>query len=234
MRRALLLTALLAAAVPAAPAQAARVDVMVAGRDGVLRDAAPVTLKAATVEVAGRRCRVGAATPLAALARTSLRARLKLRDFGSCSRRARDAAGLYVRGIGRQVERGRDGWVYKIGRRAPGTGAGDPATRLRRGDRLLWFWCRSGAGGCQRTLELRPSPARVAAGQPVRFTVTAYDDEGRGVPAAGATVAVGGDQVTADADGVATVTAPARPVTLEAVAVLPGTVRSFPVRVRVA
>jgi hypothetical protein len=233
MRR-VLLALLVLASVPAAPAQAAKVDVLVVGRSGVLRDAAPVRLKAATVEVAGRRCRVGAATPLAALARTPLKRRLKLRDFGSCSRRARDASGLYVRGIGPQVERGRDGWVYKIGRRAPGTGAADPASRLRGGRQLLWFWCRSGADGCQRTLEVRPDATRVTAGQALRFTVTAYDDDGRGVPAAGATVAFGGDQVQADADGVATVTVPAGSAILSAVAVRPGMVRSFPVRVRVA
>ena len=233
MRR-LLGALLVLAAVPAAPAQAARVDVLVVGRPGVLRDAAPVTLKATTVRVAGRRCRVGAATPLAALARTPLKSRLKLRDFGSCSRRARDASGLYVRGIGRQVERGRDGWVYKIGRRAPGTGAADPASRLRGGRQLLWFWCRSGANGCQRTLEVRPDATQVTAGQALRLTVTAYDDDGRGVPAAGATVAFGVDQVQADANGVVTVTVPAGSATVSAVAVQPGMVRSFPVRVRVA
>ena len=81
---------------------------------------------------------------------------------------------------------------------------------------------------------MRPDATQVTAGQALRLTVTAYDDDGRGVPAAGATVAFGGDQVQADANGVVTVTVPAGSATVSAVAVQPGMVRSFPVRVRVA
>ena len=53
----------------------------------------------------------------------------RLRDYGACSRRARDAGSLYVRQIGPDRERGRDGWVYKVGSRAGSTGAADPPAR---------------------------------------------------------------------------------------------------------
>ena len=58
----------------------------------------PSTPRAQRVTVAGHRCTVGARTPLAALLDSRLT--LKLRDYGACSRRARDASGLYVRGVG--------------------------------------------------------------------------------------------------------------------------------------
>lgn len=224
------LIALVAFACAAAPAQAARVDLLVVGKGGgVLRAAKPVTLKRATVKVGSRRCRVAAATPLAALARTSLP--LKLRDYGSCSQRTRDAGALYLRGIGRQVEQGSDGWVFKIGRKAPSTGAGDPASRLRDGAHLTWFWCRNGAGGCQRTLEATPATRSAAAGSQLRVTVRAYDDYGKGVPAAGATVTLGDATATAGADGVATVTLPSGAATLSVMASKPGLVPAFPVTV---
>jgi hypothetical protein len=234
VRAALATLVLLACAVAPAAAQAARVDVLVVGKAGVLRPAKPVTLKAATVKVRGHRCRVAAATPLAALARVKPSPALKLRDYGACSKKPRDATGLYVRGIGRQVERGRSGWVYKIGRRTPSTGAGDPASKLRAGARLLWFWCVNGAKGCQRTLEVRPASATAAAGAPLTVTVTAYDDNGRGVPAAGATVTLGSASAVSGADGVATLTVPAGSSTLSAAASAPGLVPSFPVKVSIA
>jgi hypothetical protein len=145
--------AALAAALPA-PAQAVKVDLMVVGRGGVLRDADQVRAKARTVRVAGRRCRVGADTPLAALAATRLD--LGLRDYGRCGRRARNSGALYVRSVEGQRERGRAGWVYKVGRRLGTTAAADPSgpfgtgRRLRAGQRLLWFWCvRAGAASAR-------------------------------------------------------------------------------------
>ena len=65
-------------------------------------------------------------------------------------------------GIGADLNRGQNGWVYKVGRRAATAGAADPTGafgngRLRRGQRVTWFYCRLRAGGCQRTLELRLS-----------------------------------------------------------------------------
>jgi hypothetical protein len=181
--------------------QAPTVDVMVAGKERVLHTG-EVRMKPRAVKVSGRRCRVGARTPLSALAGTGLR--LKLRDYGRCSRRPRDASGLYVRGVRREVERGRAGWVYKVGRRAGTLGAGDPG--IRRGRRVTWFWCVR-AGDCQRTLEARPDRTSLAPGEPLTVTVRGYDDLGRGAPVEGATVRLGTATAVTGADGRATLVA---------------------------
>jgi hypothetical protein len=236
--RAVLLAAVLALFVLAAPAGAgaASVELMVVGKSRVLREAAPVKLRARSVRVGGRRCAIGRATPLAALAGTRLR--LRFRDYGSCGRSPADAGSLYVRTVGPDRARGPRGWVYKVGNRAGTTGAADLSGpfgtgRRLRGGRLLWFWCvQSRAGSCQRTLDARPEASSVAAGAPLRVTVRGYDDNGRGVPVAGALVRAGGAQALTGADGVATVTMPAGAVRVTAER--DGMVRSFPVRVAVA
>ncbi len=237
MKRALALV--LAGAALAAPAAAearGRVDVMVVGRTGVLVPAERVTLKPRTAAVAGRRCSIGSNTPLSALAGTGVS--FRLHDYGACSRRARDAGSLYVRRIGSERARGADGWVYKVGRRTGSSGAADPGgpfgtgRRIRAGQQVLWFWCvKDAADACQRTLEAS-SAAAVAPGAPLAVTVRGYDEQGRGVPVAGATVTLGGATATTGADGVATVTAPAAGrATLGAVK--PGLVPSFPRRIAV-
>jgi hypothetical protein len=211
----------------AAPASAAEVELMVVGKERLLRGPVDVRLKERTVRVGGRRCRVGARTPLSVLASTSLR--LRLEDFGRCGRRARDASGLYVKGIGRERERGLGGWVYKVGRRVSSAGAGDPS-RLR-GRPVLWFWCVR-AGACQRTLEARPERSAVAPGEALRVTVRGFDDQGRGVLVEGATVRLGGASAVTGSDGVA-VLAPTEPGRHALTASRPGMVRAFPREVRV-
>jgi hypothetical protein len=230
MRLVLAISALLVLAAPAG----ASVDLMVVGKTRVLREAAPVKLKARSVRVGGRRCAVGKATPLSVLAGTGLA--LRLRDYGSCSRSPADAGSLYVRKVGPDRAAGPRGWVYKVGRRAGTTGAADPSgpfgtgKRLR-GGRLLWFWCvQNRANGCQRTLEARPERSTVAPGAPLRVAVRGYDDNGRGAPVAGALVRLGGAQAPTGADGVATVTAPDAGA-LRVTAEHDGMVRSFPERV---
>jgi hypothetical protein len=205
MRRLATIAAAVLVAAPA-PAAAATVDVMVVGRERVLRAPAEVRLKARTVKVAGRRCRVGARTPLAVLVATRLP--LGVRDYGSCGRRPRDAAGLYVSKVAGERERGRGGWVYKVGRRAGSTGAADTSgRRLRHGERVTWFWCEQNAsGGCQRTLEAQPERATAAPGETLRVTVRGYDDQGRGVAVAGATVTLGSATTVSGTDGVAVLT----------------------------
>jgi hypothetical protein len=225
-----------AAAAPAA-APAARVTTMVVGKQRVLREATSVRLVQRRVKVGGHRCTVGAATPLGALAGLGLP--LAVRDYyDACGRRPADAAGLFVTRIGAERNRGSDGWVYKVGRRAGSTGAADPSgpfgtgRRLRAGDRLLWFWCRTTrSGGCQRTLEAVPERAVVAPGETLRVTVRAYDDAGHAVPAAGAGVRLGTATAVAGADGVASVPV-AETGRLRLVATAPGAVRSFPGEVR--
>ena len=201
----------------------------------VFRDGTAVTktisTRATRVRVEGRRCAVGDGTALAALARSGP-GRIRLRDFGSCSNRPRDAAGLFVEAIRGDVNRGQNGWVYKVGRRAATAGAGDPAGprgrgRLRAGQRVTWFYCRLRGGGCQRTLELayRSEPGTLVA------RVRGYDDDGRGVPVEGAAVTAGGATALTDSSGEARLALP--PGSYRAVAAKEGLVRSFPERVEV-
>jgi hypothetical protein len=215
------LAALVAFAVPATPAGAAKVDVMIVGRTKVLRGATTVSARAATVKVGSMRCAVGANTPLAAL--VALRPSFRMRDYG-CG-----AGSLFVEKIGRERVTGIDGWVYKIGRRAPGVSAGTP--RVRAGTHVLWFWCRTGARGCQRTLEVTASATRLAAGAPVTFTVRGYDDRGRGIAVAGAIVRFAGAQLRTGADGTVAATAPAAAGSYPASAQARGLVPSFPLEV---
>jgi hypothetical protein len=234
MRR--LLPILAVALVAAAPADAATVDVMVVGKERLLRAPKEVRLKQRSVRVAGRRCRVGARTPLSVLAGTRLK--LAIRDYASCGRDPDAAGGLYVAKVGREREKGMGGWVYKVGRRAGTSGAADPSgpfgtgRRLRHGQRVTWFWCRT-SGSCQRTLEVRPDRRTVARGEALRVTVRGYDDLGRGVAAAGATVRLGGATATTDANGVAALTVGPQTGRLRLTATQPGSVRAFPVTVEV-
>jgi hypothetical protein len=195
-----LLAALAAAGTPAPAADAAaRVRQMVVFRDGHAL-AKRVSTAATTVRVGDRRCAVGDGTPLAALAR-SRPGGLRLRDFGACSSRPRDAAGLLVTAIGGDRNRGQRGWVYKVGRRAATAGAGDISGpfghgRLRSGQRVTWFYCVR-ATDCQRTLELRVEPMTGGA----VATVRGYDDAGVGVPVEGARVSAAGVTGLTAADG---------------------------------
>jgi hypothetical protein len=212
------------AVVAAAPAAAATADVLVVGKTRVLREAS-VALRTVTVTAGGRRCRVAGATPLGVLVRTKLS--LRLRDYGSCSRSVADASSLYVRRIGPDAARGRNGWVYKVGRKVDGRGAGDPGARVRAGRRVTWFWCVSDGTGCQRTLEATPDAAEVAPGSALRVTVRGYDDQGRGVVVAGATVRLAGATAITGEDGVATLTVPDAPGRRRLTAERAGMVRSF-------
>lgn len=230
----------LAGAVLAAPGTAearAKVHVMVVGKSAVLAGPERVALKARTVRVGGKRCSIGRATPLSVLAGTGVS--FSLKDYGACSRSARDAGSLYVRQIGPDREQGADGWVYKVGRRAGSGAAADPAgsfgtgRKLRRGQRVLWFWCVKGAAdSCQRTLEVAPDAKRSEAGAALRVTVRGYDDNGKGARVEGALVRLGGSAALTGAGGVATITAPAAG-TYRLRAEKLGMVVSFPVRVAV-
>jgi hypothetical protein len=228
--RSALVLGCLATLLAASPAAAAApvVEQMVVFRDG---DAVTRTVaaKKVRVRIGKRRCTAGAGTALAALVRSRV-GRLGLRDFGSCSTRARDSAGLFVNSIRGERNRGQNGWVYKVGRRGATAGAADPSGafgrgRLRRGQRVTWFFCRLVGGGCQRTLGLA---ATVEPGA-VSVTVRGYDDEGRGVPVEGATVSAGSLTAVSGADGSARLALPAGRHRL--VAAKAGLVRSFGERV---
>jgi hypothetical protein len=216
-----------------APAEAAAPTIrqLVVFRDGSATSET-VSTRATRVRVEGRRCAVGEGTALAGLVR-SRPGRIGLRDFGSCSDRARDGGGLFVRSIRGDRNRGQNGWVYKVGRRAATAGAADPAGplgrgRLRAGQRVTWFYCRLRDGGCQRTLGIS---WRAELGALVAI-VRGYDDQGRGVPVEGATVTAGGVSVVTDAAGEARLALSAG--RYRAVAEKPGMVRSFTERVAVS
>ena len=213
-----------AALAPATAAGAPRVKQLVAFRDGSAVQKA-VTAHATTVRVRGRRCAVGAGTPLAALVRSRV-GPLRLRDYGSCSKRPRDAGSLYVAAIAKDRGRGASGWVYKVGNKVASAGAADPSGpfgrgRLRAGARVTWFFCRMSirTSSCQRTLAIKA----LSDATGVTVTVRSYDDRGRSRPAGGATVHAGATTVTADSNGVARLPAGATRAWAEA----PGMVRSF-------
>jgi hypothetical protein len=172
--------------------------------------AGAVRARATLVEVGRRMCRVGASTPLAALAALLRKegAGYRIRDYGSCLRATAAGSGqLFVRRIGGDANHGNDGWFYKVNDRAPEIGAGDPAARLRAGDRLLWFYCvfDEAARSCQRSLRI--VPVKGSAGGDVRVTVRGYDNAGHWVRVAGATVAIGLLTAVSGADGLATLAA---------------------------
>jgi hypothetical protein len=234
-----------AAAAAAAPGVAAahgaaaahgRVGVMIVGRTRTLLAARSVPIAAATVPVGRRRCSVAAGTPLAVLATAGRSGGpvFSLRDYGHCSRSPRDAESLFVTAIGGDRNAGRDGWVYKVGERAGSTdaaglsGAFGDGRRLRAGQRVLWFWCVMGANSCQRTLGLTAPASPVAPGARFTVTVSGYDDQGRGVAAAGATVMLGGSSASADSAGRASLPAPVSPGAYAVSAQQAGAVPSFP------
>ena len=204
MRVALITVVVLAALAPPAAA-AGRVRQQVVFRDGHVKTSQP-SFAQTSVKVGKRRCTVPGATPLAALVRSGI-GPLAIKDYGSCSKRAGDAASLFVAGIGGDRNRGSDGWVYKAGNVLGTAGAADPAGplgrgRLRSGGRVTWFWCHVTArdNGCPHTL------VATATGGSGTLTVRVrrYDDRGKGVPAAGATVHAGSATATTGSDGVAT------------------------------
>ena len=236
MRRGALLVVLVAVAAPA-PASAA-VHVMVVGKDRVLRGAADVRLKKRTVKVGHRRCAVAAATPLSVLAATHLE--LGLRDYGQCGKRPADASALYVTAVAGEREKGHGGWVYKVGRKAGTTAAGDlsgpfgTGHRIHNGQRITWFWCElQQSGSCQRTLEVRPARATAAPGETLSVTVRGHNDQGKGVGVQGATVRLGSATATTGIAGIAVLTVPATAGTVKLFAKRPGMVPAFPSKVKI-
>jgi hypothetical protein len=190
------------------PPPAPKVNQLVVFRDRSFKEKT-TRAKRVAVHLGRRRCVVGDGTPLAALVASKV-AKVGLHDFGACSSRARDAAGLFVRKLGPDANAGQDGWVYKVGRRTGSAGAADPSGpfghgKLKFGAHVLWFYCHMRGSSCQRTLsfdeiDTQPPGAVVAH-------VGAYDDRGKGIPAAGVTVHVGSASGVTDKTGAVTIAA---------------------------
>jgi hypothetical protein len=220
-----------------AAAAAPHVEVAVVGPGGTtVAPPRTVVARAARVVVGGHTCLAPRGTALAALAgaRRAGAPAFRATDDGSCS-----PGTIYVTAIGRARAHGRQGWTYKVGRRAGTAAAGDPSGpfgrgRLASGARVLWFWCRLGPhDGCQRTLEVTVARGSVAPRAAVPVTVRGYDDGGRGVPVRGARVTLGGAAATTDGAGLATLTAPARRGRFAVRATRRGLAPGFPGRVAV-
>jgi hypothetical protein len=232
-----LIAPLCASAAPAANAAAGpTVQAMVVGRGGtILAGPRSVTASATTVTVAGRRCAVAAATPLSVLAGLERLGgpAFSLHDYGHCGAAARNSGQLFVNRVGNEANSGQDGWEYKVGGLAGSTGAADTSgilgngRLLRPGQRVLWFWCQSSAGGCERTLEVS-APSSVAPGSILAARVTGFDNEGRGAPVAGAVVRLGSDFATTSATGRASLIVPSAAGRYTLSAVRDGLVPAFP------
>jgi hypothetical protein len=233
VRRVLLTTvALLAALAPPAGAATPRLHQLVVFRDGSSRASSPA-LAPATAKVGRKRCTVGAGTPLAALIRSGV-GPLSLKDYGSCSKRAADAGGLFVTRIGADRNKGSNGWVYKVGNVLGTAGAGDPSGpfgrgRMRAGARVTWFWCHVTAKnkGCPHNLSVSVSSGK----RSVTVRVRQFNDFGKGGAAGGATVHVGKHTARAGANGIARVAVPRGGYSVWATQ--PGRIRSFSTRVGV-
>ncbi len=225
-------------ATTAARARAARVQVMVVGKRGTVAEAATLRTRSTVVRASARRCEVDGSTPLAALAAALARRGIgmRVRDFGRCERRnARSSGQLFVDRVGRERNRGQDGWVYKVNDRARSVGAADlAAPPLKRGDRVLWLYCVMDAAtrGCQRSLRVAARKLDGPPGSVLQLAVEGYDDERRKVPVAGATLTLGPVTALTDANGQASLVRPAGG-SYALVATAPGAVPSFPVNVRV-
>jgi Domain of unknown function (DUF4430) len=105
---------------------------------------------------------VSGSTPLGALERASRRAEFFYRVQST-------SFGPYVDRIGRRAATGSSGWVYKVDHVSPPVGA--DSYKLKKGDKVLWYWATFGPAGGPKTLDL----ARAGAGC---FRAFAYNDAG--------------------------------------------------------
>jgi hypothetical protein len=213
------------------------VQSMIVGSGGrVLSPARTVDPGPVTLRVGTRSCAVAGATPLAVLAavRRTGGPGFALRDYGRCGSSPADSGQLFVDSLGGEANSGQNGWEYKVNGVSGSTGAGDTSgpqgngRLLSSGERVLWFWCQSSAGGCQRTLEVLPATTSISTGHTLTVTVVGDDNEGHTATEAGAIVTLGSDFASTAANGRATLIAPSAPGDYQLSASRSGLVPSFP------
>ena len=216
----------------------ARVQVMVVGKGGTVVEAVTLQARPTVVRASGRACKVNGSTPLAALVAALDKRRIgrHVRDFGRCERRsARSSGQLFVDRIGRERNRGQNGWVYKVNDYARSVGAADVSAHpLHGGERVLWLYCAMDAAtrSCQRSLRVIAQSADGSPGSVLDVRVEGYDDQLHKTLVAGATVTLGPATAVTDASGHASLVRPAAG-TYSLSATAPGAIPSFPVKVRV-
>jgi hypothetical protein len=209
---------------------------MVVGAGNViLAQPEQISVAATAVSTSHGACGIAAATPLAAL--VDLRRvggpPFSIRDYGHCTVSPRNSGQLFVYSLDGETNHGQNGWEYKVNTRSGTTGAGDTSgpqgngRLLTNGADVLWFWCQSFAGGCQRTLEVK-APAGVSRGSSIGVVVVGYDNDGHAKPMSGARVSIAGSSAVTGSSGRATLRAPSKPGSVGVRASRPGSVPSFP------
>jgi len=206
----------------------------------VLSQPRTIAASAVGVRIGGRNCGVAAGTPLAALADLRLAGgpAFAIRDYGRCSSSPRASGQLFVYSIDGETNHGQNGWEYKVNNRSGTTGAGDPSGAqgdgrlLAPGAQVLWFWCQSFGGGCQRNLALSAASS-VTRGGMFQVRVSGYDNYGRAAAMSGARVTFAGSAGRTGSSGLVTLRAPTRAGRYSLAASRPGSVPAFPLLVTV-
>ncbi|HXD53198.1 MAG TPA: hypothetical protein VN618_00450 [Solirubrobacteraceae bacterium] len=210
--------------------------IMVVGAGNVVLEPPSGTSVPETAIVTSRGpCGIALGTPLGALVARRRTGGLPfaVRDYGHCTRSPANSGQLFVYSYDGETNHGQNGWEYKVNNRSGTAGAADPAGPfgnghvLAPGSQLLWFWCQSFAGGCQRTLGV-VGPKTVSRGSSFTVTIEGYDNDGRGIPMSGARVSFAGASAVTRAGGRVTFRAPSRAGIVSVRATRSGSVPAFP------
>jgi hypothetical protein len=172
---------------------ARRLPVLVTVLGLALALAAPALAASVTVRVEGKTQPIFGSMPVALDAPDPLAALETAGALGEFYTQETHASfGTYVSQIGRYPGVGASGWVFKVNNVSPPVGADQ--LKLKDGDEVLWYYATFSDTGGPATLSLK-------AGSGNCYTVTSFDDAGKGAAAAGALVKVDGRRFKAGANG---------------------------------
>lgn len=112
-----------------------------------------------------------------------------------------DCCGFFLDSVAGIPGDARHFWAFKVGHTLSSVGAG--AVKAKPGMRTLFYYTTFDpeTGATEPTLGLDPARQTIAPGGSVRFTVSSWNDAGKGSPAGGAWVNVGGIATQADSTG---------------------------------